>query len=157
MKITDKHIFFWNGIYSQWYPVSFTIDEFEYNSCEQYMMHQKALLFGDFDTAAQILLTEHPDEQKKLGKLVKGFDRTIWDQNCFSIVYKGNYAKFTQNEYLKQQLLDSGDKVIVEASPYDFIWGIKKSEDDDMINFPSNWQGLNLLGFAIMTVRNQIK
>jgi ribA/ribD-fused uncharacterized protein len=121
------------------------------------MMHQKALLFGDTEIATQILLTESPDEQKKLGKLVKGFDRTIWDQNCFAIVYEGNYAKFTQNEDLKQQLLATGDKILVEASPYDFIWGIKKSENDATIDNPSNWMGLNLLGFAIVAVRNQIK
>jgi ribA/ribD-fused uncharacterized protein len=157
MKITDKHIFFWNGIYSQWYPSKFKIDNISYNSCEQYMMHQKALSFGDTEIATQILLTEHPDEQKKLGKLVNGFDRTIWDQHCFSIVYRGNYAKFTQNEDLKQQLLATGDKILVEASPYDFIWGIKQSVDDTTNEDPANWRGLNLLGFSIMTVRNQIK
>ena len=157
MRITDKHIFFWNGIYSQWYPSNFTIDGFEYNCCEQYMMHQKALLFGDNEIADKIMLEEMPAYQKELGKKVKGFDRVIWDQHCFSIVYRGNYAKFTQNEDLKNQLLETEDKIIVEASPVDFIWGIKRDEGDVSNDNPSNWRGLNLLGFAIMTVRNQIK
>jgi ribA/ribD-fused uncharacterized protein len=157
MKITDKYVFFWNGIYSQWHPSRFEINDIPFTSCEQYMMYEKAMLFGDEEIAQQVLVAQHPDEQKRLGKLVKGFDRTIWDQNCFSIVYRGNYAKFTQNEDLKEQLLATGDRVLVEASPYDFIWGIKKGEDDDTIHFPSNWSGLNLLGFAIMTVRNQLR
>jgi len=157
MRTTDKHIFFWNGIYSQWYPSKFEIDGIEYNCCEQYMMHQKALLFGDENIAEQILHEELPAAQKSLGKKVKGFDRTKWDKHCFSIVYKGNYAKFTQNEDLKNQLLNTDDKIIVEASPYDFIWGIAKGENDEDIEDPANWLGLNLLGFAIMTVREQIK
>ncbi len=157
MTITDKHVFFYNGIYSQWYRAPFSIDRIRFITCEQYMMYKKAMLFGDEDVANQILLTENPSEQKALGKLVKGFDRTIWDQNCFSIVYQGNLAKFTQNPELREELLATGDRVIVEASPYDFIWGIKMGEEDENLDSPSHWRGLNLLGFAIMTVRNQLK
>jgi ribA/ribD-fused uncharacterized protein len=157
MTITDKHVFFYNGIYSQWYRAPFSIDGIRFITCEQYMMYKKAMLFGDEDVANQILLTENPSEQKALGKLVKGFDRTIWDQNCFSIVYQGNLAKFTQNPELREELLATGDRVIVEASPYDFIWGIKMGEEDENLDSPSYWRGLNLLGFAIMTVRNQLK
>jgi ribA/ribD-fused uncharacterized protein len=157
MKITNKHVFFYNGIYSQWYRSSFQIDGVKFSSCEQYMMYKKALLFGDENVANQILATEVPAEQKALGKLVKGFDRTIWDQHCFSIVYQGNLAKFTQNPELKEELIATGDRVIVEASPYDFIWGIKLGDENDDVNSPSLWRGLNLLGFAVMTVRNQLK
>lgn len=157
MKTTDKYVFFWNGIYSQWFRSSFTINGVRFSSCEQYMMYRKALLFGDEDIANRILETEIPAAQKELGKLVKGFDRAIWDQNCFSIVYEGNLAKFTQNPELKEELLATGDKVIVEASPVDFIWGIKRAEADEESEYPSQWRGLNLLGFAIMTVRNELR
>ena len=137
MKITDKHVFFWNGIYSQWYPSSFTIDGNQFVTCEQYMMYEKAILFGDKEIADKILLTELPNEQKALGKLVKGFDRTLWDQHCFSIVYQGNLAKFTQNPELKEELIATGDRVLVEASPYDFIWGIKLG--DEQFNLADIW------------------
>lgn len=157
MKITDKHIFFWDGIYSQWYPSTFLMDGNRFVTCEQYMMYKKAMLFGDEEIALKILSTDMPNEQKALGKLVKGFDRTIWDQHCFSIVYQGNLGKFTQNPELLNELLATGDRVIVEASPYDFIWGIKMGEENKHIDSPSEWRGLNLLGFAIMTVRNQLK
>lgn len=157
MKITDKFVFFWNGIYSQWYGAPFTIGGISFNTCEQYMMYKKAMLFGDEDIANKILLSNRSDEQKYLGRLVKGFDRTIWDQHSFSIVYEANLAKFSQNSELKEELLATGDRVIVEASPYDFIWGIKMGDADSNIESPEKWKGLNLLGFTIMTVRNQLK
>jgi ribA/ribD-fused uncharacterized protein len=154
---TDKFVFFWNGIYSQWYPSQFTIDGIKFSSCEQYMMYRKAKLFNDDESAQKILDAVHPSDQKALGRGVKNFNRDIWDEHCFSIVYDGNYAKFTQNEDLKQQLLATGDKTIVEASPYDKIWGIKKGVGDENYDNPSHWRGLNLLGFAIMTVRKNIQ
>lgn len=157
MKITDKYVFFWNGIYSQWYRAPFSINGIKFNSCEQYMMYEKAMLFGDEEIANKILESETPAEQKALGKLVKGFDRKIWDMNCLSIVCDGNLAKFSQNPELKEELLATGDRVIVEASPVDFIWGIQRDEDYDGNEDPGQWRGLNLLGFAIMTVRNQLR
>jgi len=157
MTTTDKFVLFWNGIYSQWYEASFTIDGISFNTCEQYMMYKKALLFGDKDIAKQILSTSIPDEQKSLGRMVKGFDRTIWDQHCFSIVYEANLAKFLQNPELKKELIATGNRVIVEASPDDFIWGVKMRDTNENIESPEKWGGSNLLGFAIMTVRNQLR
>ncbi len=154
---TDKFVFFWNGIYSQWYPSTFTIDGVTFSSCEQYMMYKKAKLFRDDETAQKILETQNPSDQKSLGKSVKNFNRDMWDEHCFSIVYQGNYAKFTQNDNLKEQLLKTADKTIVEASPYDKIWGIKKGVGDKDFDNPSQWRGLNLLGFVIMTVRKNIQ
>ena len=157
MKITDKYVFFWNGIYSQWYPCDFYIDGYEYTCTEQWMMHQKALLFGDELTARKIMQTDIPKEQKQLGRQVKNFNSEIWQKSCVGIVYKGNLAKFSQNESLKSQLLLTGDKMIVEASPYDQIWGIGLSENDPGIENPINWKGQNLLGLAIMMVRQHLK
>ena len=119
-------------------------------------MEQKALLFGDKETAKKIMKTQLPGEQKSLGRSVKNFDRNIWDQHCMSIVIKGNYAKFSQDGVLKKQLLHTGNRIIVEASPYDKIWGIGMLENDPGIEDPTNWKGLNLLGNAIMTVRSLV-
>lgn len=157
MKITDKYVFFWNGIYSQWYPSNFEVDGYKYNTAEKYMMHQKALFFGDEEIAQKIMLADRPDEQKALGRQVKSFDFDRWSKACLIIVYKGNYAKFTQNEDLKKQLLETGDKILVEASPYDQIWGIGMGENEEGIEDPKNWKGQNLLGWAIMMVRQQLK
>jgi ribA/ribD-fused uncharacterized protein len=157
MRITDKHVFFWNGIYSQWHKAPMTIDKIEYNSCEQYMMHQKALLFGDEEIAELIMQENNPREQKKFGRMIKGFDKALWDKNCLAIVYEGNFAKFSQNAGLKAEMLSTGNKIFVEASPLDNIWGIGLDENAEGIDDPSYWLGLNLLGQALNLVKNQLR
>jgi hypothetical protein len=157
MRITDKYVFFWSGIYSQWHKAPMVIDKIEYNSCEQYMMHQKALLFGDEDIAELIMQESNPREQKKYGRMIKGFDKKVWEQNCLAIVYEGNLAKFTQNSDLKSSMLSTGDRFFVEASPKDNIWGIGMAEDEMDVEDPSYWLGLNLLGQALTLVKNKIR
>jgi len=157
MRITDKHVFFWNGIYSQWHKAPMTIDKNEYNSCEQYMMHQKALLFGDEEIADLIMQEKNPKEQKKFGRMIKGFDKALWDKNCLAIVYEGNLAKFSQNPELRYEMLNTGNRIFVEASPLDNIWGIGLDENAEGIDDPSYWLGLNLLGQALNLVKNQLR
>jgi ribA/ribD-fused uncharacterized protein len=157
MKITNKYVFFWNGIYSQWYSARMTIDGIEYNCCEQYMMHQKALTFGDTVTAEMILESSDPKEQKALGRKVVGFNKDKWDDVCIGIVFKGNLAKFSQNSHLKASLLSTDDKILVEASPYDKIWGIGLGEEHPDVEDPSKWKGLNLLGWSITMVKKELQ
>lgn len=153
MKITDKFVFFWDGPYSQWLQRPMEIDGVKYLCCEQYMMQQKALLFGDTDIAKTIMKTTHPAEQKALGKQVKNFNRDIWDAHCMNIVFKANYAKFSQHKDLEKELRSTGNKIIVEASPIDKIWGIGMHKTDPDIEDITKWRGLNLLGQCIMNVR----
>ena len=157
MKITDKHVFFWNGIYSQWHKASMTVDNIEYNSCEQYMMHQKALLFGDSEIAELIMNESNPKEQKKYGRMIKNFDKAAWDKNCLAIVYEGNLAKFTQNVELREQMLSTENRIFVEASPFDSQWGIGMDENAPGVENPSYWMGLNLLGQALTLVKNELR
>ena len=157
MKITPEYVFFWNGIYSQWHKAPMTIDRVDFVTCEQYMMYQKAMLFKDKDIAHQILMTNNAKEQKSLGRMVQNFDKAVWDKACLGIVYKGNYAKFSQNEELMEELLSTGDRILVEASPLDSIWGIGMAEDEEGIEDPANWKGLNLLGQAITLVKQKLK
>ena len=157
MRITDNYVFFWNGIYSQWHKAPMVIDKVEYNSCEQYMMHQKALLFEDIEIAELIMKESNPREQKKYGRMIKNFDKSVWEKNCLAIVYEGNLAKFTQNSDLMVSMLSTGDRIFVEASPLDNIWGIGLEENAEGIEDPSYWLGLNLLGQALNLVKNKIK
>ena len=157
MKITNKHVFFWNGIYSQWHKAPMTIDGIEYNSCEQYMMHQKALLFDDHIIADLIMQEKNPREQKKYGRQIRNFDKALWEKNCLAIVFEGNLAKFSQNPGLKAEMLSTGNKIFVEASPLDNIWGIGLDENAENIDDPSYWLGLNLLGHALTLVKNQLR
>ena len=154
--ITDKFIFFWGGTFSQWCPSYFEIDGIEYNCAEQYMMAKKALLFNDFDAYREIMLEEEPATQKAIGKTVRGFDKVKWEKYCHKYVYDANLAKFIQNPRMKKELLASGTKDIVEASPEDKIWGIGMHETHPDILDKSKWQGTNWLGEAIMKVRETL-
>lgn len=154
--VTDEFVLFWGGPFSQWYDCQFRVDGVVYNCTEQYMMAQKALYFGDGDIHNKIMATSSPREQKALGKKVRNFDVEMWRDVCEDIVYTGNYAKFTQSTYLEKVLLDTEDRTIVEASPYDKIWGIGLRETDPKAQDPKCWKGLNLLGIAIMNVRESI-
>ena len=143
--------------FSQWYDCRFTVDGVEYHTTEQYMMAQKALLFGDTETCAEIMAAPTPDKYKALGRKVKHFDDAVWNAHKYEIVLRGNLAKFSQNEPEKAFLLGTGDKVLAEASPYDGIWGIRRGMDDPEAQDPDRWEGENLLGFALMEARDLLR
>ena len=155
MRITNKMVLFWNGIYSQWYKSNMTdpISGITFNCAEQYMMWSKAMLFGDKEKAAEILAEKEPFKQKELGRAVKGYVQNIWDENKFNIVCNATMLKFTQNPKILAELLMTGDKIIVEASPKDTIWGIGMGENDPGVEDQKNWKGENLLGYACMDTR----
>lgn len=155
--VRDKgFVLFWDGIFSQWKIHEMTIDGVTYNCCEQYMMAEKARLFGDEETLALIMEAKMPNDQKRLGRKVKNFDKTIWEQHDEEIVYRGNKAKFSDPK-LKEYLMSFGDDIFVEASPVDKIWGIGLSEKDPRALDPTQWQGLNKLGKAITRVRDEFR
>ncbi len=142
---------------SQWYECEFWVSGTKYSTAEQYMMASKALLFNDINTFHEIMKAHTPKEFKELGRHTKGFDPAIWNAHKDRIVVEGNIAKFSQNEDLKAYLLSTGNKILVEASPYDKIWGIGIDEDHpDAIN-PARWPGENHLGFALMVARDMIR
>ena len=144
------------GFMSQWYPSKFTVDGNKFTSCEQWMMYQKAVLFKDIDDAKLILKMKDPKEIKKMGRKIKNFNEKLWDKNKFDIIYHGNLEKFTQDNELKEQLLATENKILAEASPYDKIYGIGMYPNDPDVQYPKRWKGENLLGQAIMKVREKI-
>ncbi len=161
---TLEYIFFWGhrsepgevtqACLSQWYPCTFQVDGITYNCAEQYMMAEKARVFNDAEILAKILASSTPKDIKALGREVKNFDGKKWSAVSKDIVVKGNLHKFAQNMELFKFLHDTGNKVLVEASPYDTIWGIGMRKSEDGITNPHNWKGLNKLGFALMEVRD---
>lgn len=140
--------------FSQWYPASFSVNGIEYKTAEHWMMAQKALLFDNPEIYRRIIATNKPGEVKELGRQITGFDELIWNEEKYGIVRLGNIHKFNQHPALKAFLLSSPDRVLVEASPVDKIWGIGISKDDGHIADPNAWPGQNLLGFALMEVRD---
>lgn len=143
--------------FSQWFPCDFSVDGVRYHTAEQYMMAQKALLFGDQEAFDQIMAALTPADYKALGRTIRGFDEETWNAHKFQIVVNGNVAKFGQNPDLLQYLLSTGDQIPVEASPYDGIWGVKLPIDHPDLQNPNLWQGQNLLGFAIMEARDRLR
>ena len=142
--------------FSQWHRCRFTASEATFNCAEQYMMHGKALLFGDAEVAAQILATAHPKQQKALGRKVKNFDDAIWKREREAIVLAGSRLKYTQNPALLELLLATAGTELVEASPYDRIWGIGLSAKDPRAQDPATWKGQNLLGKILTKLRDEL-
>ncbi len=142
---------------SQWYDVEFQVAGVKYHTAEQYMMAQKALLFDDKQVFDQIMLADNPRDYKALGRKIRKFDSKIWDARKYDIVVEGNKAKFSQNDDLKKYLLSTGDAILVEASPYDRIWGIGLYPGQAAKGSIDQWRGLNLLGAALMEVRDWLR
>lgn len=159
-------LFFWGhtvqdkitkSCFSQWFPAQFEEVGISYKTAEHYMMAEKAKLFNDNEIRSLIIEIKDPKEAKSLGRKIKNFDHQIWDEQKYEIVKRGNFLKFSQNAKLKEFLLSTDQKVIVEASPYDMIWGIGMLESDTKAKNPNEWGGENLLGFALMEVRDELK
>lgn len=157
MKVTDKYVLFWNGIYSNWYPCTFVYKGITFNCSEQAMMWEKAMTFGDEHHAKVILSTDDPQVQKKAGRLIENYDNEKWEEVRYQLVVDILVQKFEQNEVLLDELISTGNKILVEASPYDVIWGIGLGEQDPKALNESAWRGQNLLGKAVMDVRKLLK
>lgn len=160
-----KFLYFWghtktltqgvgNFCFSQWFESPFTVNGMIYRTSEHWMMAQKALLFDNQDIFRKIVNCEKPGEAKELGRQVLGFDEIVWRDNRFDIVRLGNIHKFNQNKEMGEYLLKTGNRILVEASPVDTIWGIGLTKDSTDIDNIYAWRGLNLLGFALMEARD---
>lgn len=142
---------------SQWYDCWFEVDGVQYHTTEQYMMASKARLFGDDEVLKEIMSATTPFDYKKLGRKIRGFVAETWDARKYDIVVEGNKAKFSQNPVLKEFLLSTEDAILAEASPYDTIWGIGLDREHAQKGGVEQWQGENLLGCALMDVRDWLK
>lgn len=162
-----KFVFFWGhtprrpgavdaSCLSQWFPATFTVDGVEYPTAEHFMMAEKARLFGDQDALTRVLGAATPGEAKARGREVRGFDERAWAEHRFDIVVRGSTAKFAARRDLREFLVASKNRVLVEASPQDRVWGIGLARDDERAQDPRRWLGLNLLGFALMKARDNL-
>ncbi|MFG2680052.1 NADAR family protein [Streptomyces sp. NPDC048392] len=145
------------GCLSQWWPSPFTVAGVEYATAEHWMMAGKARLFGDAEAERRVLAAAHPAEAKRAGRLVRGFEEAVWERERFRIVVEGSVHKFASDPALRAFLLDTGERVLVEASPVDRVWGIGLAADDEAARDPERWQGPNLLGFALMAARARLR
>ena len=163
----NKFLFFWgnqpskDGVItksclSQWWISPFVENGITYKSAEHWMMAKKAELFNDLEIVEKIIQANSAAEAKKLGREVKNYKDSVWLENRYRIVKQGNMFKFSQNQDLKEFLINTKERILVEASPVDSIWGIGMAADHQDIQNPEKWQGMNLLGFALMEVRDEL-
>lgn len=159
----QKFLFFWKeaafypGCLSQFWPAPFVVDGVTYPAAEHWMMAEKARLFGDVDVLETILTARTAAAAKAAGRAVRGYSEDAWEAVRYEVVVAGNLAKFSQHADLGRYLVSTGDRVLVEASPLDRVWGIGLAEGDEAAASPSRWRGRNLLGFALMDVRERLQ
>ncbi|TGZ76537.1 DUF1768-domain-containing protein, partial [Ascodesmis nigricans] len=148
-----------HGYLSQWYPSLFTppSSPHTYTTAEQYMMHRKSLLFSPPSSTipAQILATDDPRELKRLGRMVEGFDKEVWEREREGVVEEGNWWKFKADKELGRRLLETGGMELVEAAARDRVWGVGFGVE--RAPFERKRWGMNLLGKALMRVRERLR
>ncbi len=145
-----------NGYLSNWYVSEFKIDSIKFSSMEQYMMYKKAIVFNDNKIAKEILESTDVSKIKALGRQVSNYNDTYWNGVRQIIIYKGLLEKFSHNEDLKKRLLNTGNDILAECAVQDKIWGIGLSMKDVNRWDMEKWRGENLLGFALMMVREEL-
>lgn len=164
---TFKYLYFWghrtrpdgvitSSCLSQWYPRGFTHEGIHYPTAEHWMMAEKARLFNDEETLQKIIAAEKAPVAKKLGREVKNFDVNVWKTKMCAIVAKGSYLKFGQHPDLLEFLTTTGNKILVEASPFDPHWGIGMDKKAAEATIPENWKGTNWLGWCLMEARDTL-
>lgn len=146
-----------NGYLSNWYLASFQYERQKFSSMEQYMMHQKAVIFSDYATAGRILQTDDAGQIKELGRGVSGYNESVWNGRRQIIIYRGLLKKFQQNQDLMQKLIATGEAVLAECAVRDKVWGIGLGMNDENRFHMDKWRGQNLLGYTLMEVRKNIK
>ena len=145
-----------NGYLSNWYLSKFIVDDITYSSMEQYMMYQKAICFNDTEISEKILSTDDVSKIKRLGREISNYDENYWNGVRQIIVYEGLIAKFSQNKDLKNKLIETKDCFLAECAVKDKIWGIGLSMSDPNRFNKDLWNGKNLLGYALMKVRDKL-
>jgi len=157
MRITDEYVFFYKDWPSNYHRTHFEYKDHEFTSTEQAFMYMKAMFFQDYESAINILDSKTPNDARLLGRKVKGYDDKKWSEVRYKIFYDLNLIKYTTDRKLQRMLLDPkfDNKIFVEASPIDRIWGIGISEDNDPEYKEHEW-GRNFLGKIITNIRNRI-
>jgi len=145
--IPEKFTFFWRkeSPFSQHHPCSFQIEGFDYNCSEQWMMHQKTLLFGEQELADRVMGSINPVSMKRYGRQIRNFNQDTWNKYAYDIVYRGNVQKFIQNPNLWVALKATGGTTLAEASLTDKIWGIGAYATEPAAQQRNTWRGKNWL------------
>ncbi|CAL1163887.1 unnamed protein product [Cladocopium goreaui] len=136
---------------------SWTPKEIQCQFSEKAIMALKASLFDDQETFGLIVESMYPDEAKALGRQVQNFQEDLWSKHLEETAFEVVYQKFNSSKRLRELLLKTGNKLIVEAAPTDHIWGVGLAKSDPRIWDPTQWDGKNVLGRALMQAREKLR
>lgn len=162
----DNYVFFYGhtegrpfACFSNFYPSKFTADGKNFNCSEQYFMKKKQEMFDptNVQLANAIMAETSPAKIKAFGRQVKNYDETKWNQERYRVMKEALMYKFGQNQNMKQILMSTGNKILCECTNLDKIWasGLHITDPDRFDE--TKWKGQNLLGKALMEVRNELK
>ena len=153
-KMNEKYIAFHgeHSPYSNFHYSPFVLNNTKYANAEQWIQHQKCLLFNNNDTANKILETDNPYEIKQLSRNITGFDKDTWRSKGYNICYKGVEAKFKQNESLFSMLKSTSSKRLIEATT-DRLWGTGVAFRDANVLTEDKWYNLGWLSEMLQTIR----
>jgi ribA/ribD-fused uncharacterized protein len=162
MITTLSHVYFYGGLYSNWYAVRYDdiyqfhdpLCDLGFHTTESHFMYQKAFFFRDLAIATKAAAERDPKAVKELGRQVRRYNDKAWQTVRYGFMVYSNYLKFSQNPEWAAELKGTESRILVEASPYDKIWGIGLSVNEAAAG--AEWQGQNLLGKALMEVRGML-
>ena len=144
------------GFLSNWYPSDIAVDGKRFSSTEQYIMYKKCMILGDEAAAKQVMATDDPEQQQAIGRSARNYHNTVWDGICQVVAMRGLLAKFSQHDDLRRKLLETGDAYLVECARSDHRWACGIGLYDDDRRDIDRWKGKNILGFALMEVRQAL-
>lgn len=155
MRKTETHIYFSDCGLSNFWVGTFLLDNIGFASAEHAYLYLKAKHFNDEDTAQKILKAPTLYHAGELAKVVKNYDDEAWLRDRFDVMVTALEHKFSDRD-MKFFLMSTTTKTLVNANPYDVIWSIGLSKDDNRVLDERNWKGQNLLGKALMEVRSRL-
>lgn len=144
------------GFLSNWYLSRFSIGDKCFSSVEQWIMYRKAMVFNDAASAERIMAEINPVKIKEIGRNVAGYVDSVWASVRYNELLKGLRAKFTQSDELRDLLLGTGSVILAEFASNDKIYGVGISNSDPNRFNREYWTGQNLLGAALLQVRDEL-
>ena len=133
-------------------PAPIKINDKEYNCTEQMFLSEKCYAYGHQRSGDLIRTMTDPAMMVQEAKVCQGYNDN-WDKDMYDIMLTAQLAKYTQNQIHRDFLIATGDRRLVEGSPYDSVWGVGVAFTDPKIDDMKNWKGDNLLGEALMATR----
>ena len=142
---------------SNFYKCTFTYHGQTYTSTEQFIQITKASLFPGNDELIKQMTNQHdPLKLKNLGQKVSNFNKKTWSESAEGLLYGGLKQKFIENDDCLDFLDSTGNKLIVEASPTDRLFGIGRPITFQGLEDTTTHQGTNIQGHMLMNIRQEL-